>query len=88
MGVREVLGVISTFVPRTHHEGNLSEVDARLGEPVIEQLRRVGHRPGVVSSKYGRPAFSRINGITLAPDGRAASGADSFSDVGTAAPAS
>ena len=41
-----------------------------------------------VSSEYGRPAFSRINGITLAPDGRAASGADSFSDVGTAAPAS
>jgi len=72
--------------PRVHHEGNLSEVDARLGGPVVEQLRRLGHRPAVVTSEYGRPAFSRINGIQVAADGRAASGVDPFADAGAAAP--
>jgi gamma-glutamyltranspeptidase/glutathione hydrolase len=72
--------------PRAHHEGNLCEVDARLGQRVIDELWRLGHRPGVVSSEYARPAFSRINGIQLSSDGRAESGVDSFSDAGAAAP--
>ena len=72
--------------PRVHHEGNLSEADDRLGESVIEELRRMGHRPSIVSSAYARPAFSRINGISIAQDGRAESGVDQFSDAGGAAP--
>ena len=72
--------------PRVHHEGNLIEVDARLGGSAIGRLRELGHRPDVVSSGYARPAFSRINGIQIASDGQATSGVDSFSDAGAAAP--
>jgi gamma-glutamyltranspeptidase/glutathione hydrolase len=71
--------------PRVHHEGNLSEVDAGLGRPVIDRLCELGHRPSVVSSVYARPAFSRINGIQIMADGRASSGVDPLSDAGAAA---
>jgi hypothetical protein len=69
-----------------HHEGDLSEVDARLGRQVIAELQRLGHRPGIVSSEYARPAFSRINGLQLSADGQATSGVDPYVDAGAAAP--
>lgn len=72
--------------PRVHHEGTLSEVDGRLDHSVVDRLRGLGHRPRVISSEYARPAFSRINGILIAPDGRAESGVDPFGDAGGAAP--
>ena len=73
-------------VPRVHDEGNLSEVDERLGPEVIDQLRRLGHQSTVVSSSPTRPAFSRINGIFIAPDGQATSGVEPLGDAGAAAP--
>jgi gamma-glutamyltranspeptidase/glutathione hydrolase len=72
--------------PRAHHEGNLSEVDARVGPEVLARLRRLGHQFDVVRSEYARPGFSRVNGIQISADGRATSGVDSWSDGGAAAP--
>jgi len=72
--------------PRAHHEGNLSEVDARVGPEVLAQLYRLGHQFDVVRSEYARPGFSRVNGIQLSADGRATSGVDPWSDGGAAAP--
>jgi gamma-glutamyltranspeptidase/glutathione hydrolase len=73
--------------PRAHHEGNLSEVDERVGLDVLAQLRRLGHEPGVVRSEYARPAFSRINGIQVSPGGQSTGGVDPWSDGGAATPA-
>lgn len=72
--------------PRAHHEGNLGEVDARVGRDVLDQLRRLGHQPGVVRSEYAGPGFSRVNGILLSSEGHAMSGVDPFGDGGAAAP--
>jgi gamma-glutamyltranspeptidase/glutathione hydrolase len=72
--------------PRVHHEGGVCEVDARLSRSVVDRLRDLGHRPGIVVSEYARPAFSRITGIEIAADGQATSGVDPFSDAGAAAP--
>ena len=72
--------------PRAHHEGTLCEVDGRHAPEVLAELRRLGHAPLVTMPQLAEPGFSRINGISLAPDGTATSGIDAFGDGGAAAP--
>jgi gamma-glutamyltranspeptidase/glutathione hydrolase len=70
--------------PRVHNEGWESEVDDRISLAVREELQRLGHRFTLVSPRFARPVFSRINGIAFELSGHCASGVDTLSDAGAA----
>ena len=69
--------------PRVHNEGDASQIDARLG-PAAERLAAMGHQLSVVTPRYARPVFSRINGVATGPDGTLTTGVDQFGDAGAA----
>lgn len=71
--------------PRVHNEGDASQIDGRLGPQTAKRLAAMGHRLTVVTPRYARPVFSRINGIAIEPDGSLLSGVDPFGDAGAAA---
>ena len=72
-------------VPRVHNEGWESELDSRIAPETRERLRALGHHFDVITPRYARPGFSRINGIGVGDDGVLASGVDPFTDAGAAA---
>jgi len=71
--------------PRVHNEGGTSQVDERVPREVQARLRALGHALTTVTPRYARPAFARINGISLEPGGALTSGTDPFGDAGAAA---
>lgn len=70
--------------PRVHNEGDASQVDGRLGTETADRLARIGHTVSIVTPRYARPVFSRINAIVIGADGELAAGTDQFGDAGAA----
>jgi gamma-glutamyltranspeptidase len=70
--------------PRVHDEGgSTSEVDARFGPAVIDELARRG--PVTTRTPaYGHPESARINGIELTADGVRRGGFDPYIAAGAA----
>jgi gamma-glutamyltranspeptidase / glutathione hydrolase len=80
---RDVQSALSS--PRVHNEaGTTSEVDARFGTAVIDELALRGHHLTARAPSYGYPVSSRINGIELTAQGIRRGGFDPYVPSGAA----
>jgi gamma-glutamyltranspeptidase/glutathione hydrolase len=71
--------------PRVHDDGGTtSEIDARFGTAVVDELARRGYRVTARAPTYGNPVSSRINGIEVTAEGVRRGGFDLYVPAGAA----